>query len=64
MKLPPCKECTERQAKCHSTCKKYIEWKAEHETKRETISQKRSEDILYHDYKVNQIVRTKKRRNK
>ena len=28
-KIVPCKDCTDRNEKCHSVCKKYLEWKAE-----------------------------------
>lgn len=24
--VSPCKNCTKRAAKCHSTCREYIEW--------------------------------------
>lgn len=61
MKSPPCKECTERQAECHSTCKKYSEWKTDHEAKRERINQNKHETKDFYDYKVKQIIKTKKR---
>ena len=29
MYTPPCKDCTERKANCHSWCEKYTAWKRE-----------------------------------
>lgn len=26
-KMPPCYDCSDRAAGCHSTCEKYIEWR-------------------------------------
>lgn len=28
-KQPPCRNCEERSAECHSTCERYKEWSAE-----------------------------------
>ena len=40
---PPCKDCTDREIGCHSNCEKYIEWKNEHNRKREVL--RKDEDI-------------------
>ena len=57
----PCKDCTERKAGCHSACEKYREWKVGHEVEREAITQKKLEAMNYYDYKVKQIIKTKKK---
>lgn len=35
MKLPPCKDCKERNAECHANCDKYAEWSDQHQVERE-----------------------------
>ena len=57
----PCKDCAERQIGCHSACDKYREWKVGHDSKREFVSQKWLEANDYYNYKVNQIIKTKKK---
>lgn len=59
---PPCNECAERHTGCHSSCEKYREWKTGHEAKKEIIFQKKCEAKDYYDYKVKQIIKSKKRR--
>ena len=34
--VAPCKDCTDRHYGCHSTCKKYSEWKNNYEEERES----------------------------
>ena len=34
---PPCKDCKKRFPYCHPTCRDYLDWKNEHENKREEI---------------------------
>lgn len=34
---PPCKDCVDRSVGCHSTCKKYKQFKEDHEKVRKEI---------------------------
>lgn len=40
----PCKGCDERKYLCHASCKKYEQWKHDHELVKERI---RSEKVAY-----------------
>lgn len=31
MNISPCKDCVDRHESCHVNCKKYIDWKSEHD---------------------------------
>ena len=37
MKVPPCKDCKDRALGCHTTCTKYIDWKASHDVEMEAL---------------------------
>lgn len=61
-----CYKCTVetgRSATCHATCKKYIDAKAEYETKRELIRKDRLSNSQYNQYKFDIVHQYKKRRN-
>ena len=40
MIISPCKDCTERNMKCHGKCERYKNWKHEHEEAREKLRNK------------------------
>lgn len=46
----PCYGCTERHMGCHTTCDTYCEWKAEHESKRDIMIKKKSEEKQWVEY--------------
>jgi hypothetical protein len=60
----PCYGCSERAKNCHDNCKKYIEWKAEYDRKKNTANAIRrgSEDVSLYQAQV--MYECKKRRNK
>ena len=40
----PCKNCEDRNASCHSTCKDYIDWKKQHD---EMVEKERKASGIY-----------------
>ena len=58
-KINPCNGCTKRTVTCHSTCKEYIEWKADDEEYSAKIRQEKAKSNVWQDYK-NKIVRETK----
>ena len=42
----PCKDCQDRRLGCHSECKDYKQWKAEHERRREIIKEQCRKDKM------------------
>lgn len=54
MKKPPCFGCTDRTSECSKqnvNCKKYAEWKKEHEAKREAIRTQNVAEYRFSSYK-------------
>lgn len=45
-----CKDCKDRTITCHSTCKKYLEWKKSDKKQRKIIDSKirKQSDYFYH----------------
>ena len=58
----PCYGCNERNTVCHDDCKKYIDWKINHEAERERESKERALKWLYNDIKANAIEKVRKRK--
>ena len=59
-----CKDCTERTYKCHSSCKKYAEFKKQNEEKKKALYKRQGElnDYLYVKFKgLNRIYRKKRK---
>jgi hypothetical protein len=54
-----CMNCKERHANCHSTCKEYIEWKANHEERKATIRKEKEKLYTWQNYKSNIVRETK-----
>lgn len=57
-----CKDCTDRQIGCHSTCEKYIQSKEEHEEKRAFLREQKQKQTSYISYvaEVKQRMKAKK----
>lgn len=45
----PCKDCQKRHAGCHSECKEYAEYKAEHEKRKAEVEQKKRDESALWD---------------
>ena len=57
----PCKYCTtKRSMTCHSTCKEYIEWKADLDNDNQIAHDEKSKEKVYQDYNIKVISKTKK----
>ena len=56
----PCYRCEERSGECHSTCKKYKEYKAEMSARNSARIE--SKDILYNEYRGRKVPQYQKRR--
>lgn len=54
-----CYKCTERMIGCHSTCEKYLAEVAENEEHRK----KNAADANYNAYKIENMIRLRRRRN-
>ena len=53
MYKPPCYQCTERYASCHSECKQYALWAKANKEQREELARIRCENyMLYNDIKM------------
>lgn len=48
MKQPPCKGCNDRNMGCHSTCKKYLDWKNEVDALNKEINKQNKKQTLYY----------------
>lgn len=59
--IAPCKFCENRNAKCHSDCIEYIEWKRRLDTNNEVNKNARNESREFLDYKRAQITKERKR---
>lgn len=47
-KIPPCKDCCDRNSTCHGNCLKYKAWKKEEEERKRVIAEaKARENIVY-----------------
>ena len=60
MNKAPCKGCTSREAECHSTCKKYLDWQKEHEKENLEIYRKRDLERQKREYIIHTFDRFKK----
>lgn len=59
---PPCtKDCKERASKCHSECKKYIEWKNTYEAQRKAIFDYDMQFEVVDSYKIERTKNKKER---
>lgn len=56
----PCYGCKDRTEICHSECKKYIDWKAEHDAKREQDARERALKWDINDFKTEAIKKVRK----
>lgn len=56
----PCYGCEDRSITCHSECKKYIDWKAEHDARREQQAKERAFKQEYNDFKQSVIKKVRK----
>ena len=43
----PCRYCTDRVVGCHSTCKKYIDWKKEYDERKQKIFENKAKERHY-----------------
>ena len=57
----PCKDCAERQIGCHSTCKKYVDFRKRLDEKNKLEREKRLEIIERRNY-INDTAKRFKRR--
>lgn len=53
----PCYKCENRKALCHSTCKEYIEWKAQQSVIKEKEKNERRRYTNYVDYAVDRKIK-------
>lgn len=59
---PPCNgECHERSQKCHSECKKYIDWKNKYEAQRKAIFEYDMQFDVVDSYKIEKTKNKKER---
>lgn len=59
---PPCtSECHERSQKCHSECKKYIDWKNNYEARRRIIFESGMPRNIVDAYKIEKTKKKKER---
>lgn len=64
MDVVPCKDCSERELYCHSTCEKYSNWKKEHEELKAKISKERHNMLDVDRAKISAIKRMMKNNKK
>lgn len=57
-----CQNCEERHLKCHATCQKYLDAKAENERVKQSMQKEVSSQL--HQYKVESIRKYRKRHGK
>ena len=60
-KITCCKDCPNRHAECHSTCKEYKEQKAEYDTTMAEVKKKDNVQKGLQGFMINNIERTNKR---
>lgn len=58
-----CKDCTDRNETCHSTCEKYIQAKAEHEEMRKLIDAEKSKYREYRNYQWHRVTKSERYRS-
>ncbi|MBO5389409.1 MAG: hypothetical protein J6A59_15000 [Lachnospiraceae bacterium] len=60
MAVAPCKDCGDREVGCHSTCKKYIDFKKENEKQKELINKEKQKVQNHMGFVIQQIRSTKR----
>lgn len=63
-KVGVCKDCTEREVGCHSSCERYITAKKEWEAEKNRIYTEKCKDSNYDNYHFNAIYRHKVNKEK
>ena len=63
METSPCKDCTERQVGCHSTCEKYLEWNKKWVDNKIKISEKKYLMKQIDSHEIETTYKAKRRRN-
>jgi hypothetical protein len=53
LKQGPCFKCQDRAPGCHSTCEKYLKYKADREV--EVLRERRGRNLPYYEYKMDHI---------
>jgi len=62
MVIGTCQNCKDRFLGCHGVCEKYIAAKKEYDAKKAVASKQRNREGDYYDYKINAIMKNKKRK--
>lgn len=60
----PCRNCNDRNAECHCTCEKYIEWKNELAKVKENVARERELDLGVKDNFLNRRYKYLRKINK
>lgn len=63
MKACPCKDCVERQMRCHSSCTKYKEWRKEYDEQKSQINEVKNFETAVYQYNVQRKRRIYKAKN-
>lgn len=57
-----CYKCEKRYIGCHADCADYVEWKTEHESKRQAIRDAKGKERIANEYRFEQINKRKMER--
>ena len=57
----PCKECTDRQIKCHSTCQRYKHWRKEYDEAKEKYNAQSELENSLNTYEIDRSRRIYKK---
>ena len=60
----PCRECTDRHAGCHGTCKAYLDWHEQHIQKQREIRSKIEAENMTNAFYIESGIRIKKDRRR
>lgn len=64
-KTPPCRYCTtDRNATCHTTCKRFFDWQVEEKAKKEQINKTKNAIRDLDDYVAKQKIKNIEKRRK
>ena len=60
MTKQPCRNCTDRVVGCHSTCKKYKDWKKEDQERKDIIYKNKNKEKFYRSTATTKLHRKKR----
>lgn len=60
-KIPPCKDCLDREIGCHAWCEKYREWSKNERIKHDEAINKQATERMVADYEVKEFMKRKRR---